>query len=299
MLGPRLPGVGMGKRRDWASSKRAAYLGRTAEVVPLVTITADRSPRPRGVHCTRSHRSRCSEYSAASARLDHMSDVGAPSARRSRGRPPTHLLSTIAVCGVCGAGLRAGTQNAGTRGTGSAKEARPRYRVYHCAGPSATASGRVHVSMSQEHLDQIVTEAVLARISQVDFETPRTLRDEDPNGTERERLELDIKADEIWLDAVRREAEMKRRPSILAGQERIIRPRIESARKSLDELAQIDPIVRDLTISDPVQAHSDDMTLAERRHVIQTLVIPHINPTSVEERGQRGFNERRVELSWR
>lgn len=165
-------------------------------------------------------------------------------------------------------------QNAGTVGTGSAKQPRPRYRIYHCAGPLTTARGPFHVTMSQEHLDLIVTEAVLTRISQVDFETPRTRHDEDTDGRERKALKLEIQGHELWLDAVRQEAEAKRRPSMLAGQERIIRPRIESARKRLDELAQIDPVVRDLAISDRVQARWDDMTLSERRQVIQKLVTP-------------------------
>ena len=153
--------------------------------------------------------------------------------------------------------------------------------------------------MNQEHLDQIVTEAVLTRISQVDFKTPRARRDEDVDGTERRALELEIKRHKLWLDAVERESRTRQQPTILASQERIVTPRIEAARARLNELAQVDRLVLDLTISSLVQDRWDDMTLDERRHVIQALVVPRINPTSTSERGQRGPNWHRVDLFWR
>ncbi|MGO4860094.1 hypothetical protein [Arthrobacter sp. 2MCAF14] len=65
------------------------------------------------------------------------------SERRGRGRPPQYLLSALAVCGVCGAGVRIGTQNPGKRkpGNGSKTSSAPRYRVYECPGSPGGGGG--------------------------------------------------------------------------------------------------------------------------------------------------------------
>ncbi|RYF48020.1 MAG: hypothetical protein EOO27_36265, partial [Comamonadaceae bacterium] len=85
---------------------------------------------------------------------------------KRRGRPARHLLSGIAVCTVCGSSLRVGSQN--TRGRA---EEPSRYRVYECAG--STGNTGFHVSIRQEHLDQIVTDAIIGRVLEPDFRAPR------------------------------------------------------------------------------------------------------------------------------
>ncbi|MEL0525934.1 zinc ribbon domain-containing protein, partial [Neisseria gonorrhoeae] len=160
---------------------------------------------------------------------------GQISTTRRRGRPPRYLLSAIAVCGVCGAATRVGAQN-----TGGGKHQPSHYRVYECAG----APGRTgfHVSMRQEHLDEIVTDAVLARILGPDFRVPRA-REEDEDGSERRALRLEIKGHRAWLEAVRKEARRRGRPRVLAAQERIVRLKIEAAQARIDELERLNPLV--------------------------------------------------------
>lgn len=95
--------------------------------------------------------------------------------RRTNGWPARHLLAGIAVCGVCGAKMRVGRQNAGSRSTGPNGVLLPRktYLTYVCAGvPGHLGPGErkgFHVAMREEHLDQLVTEALLARIRRADI----------------------------------------------------------------------------------------------------------------------------------
>lgn len=216
---------------------------------------------------------------------------GQISTTRRRGRPPRYLLSAIAVCGVCGAATRVGAQN-----TGGGKHQPSHYRVYECAG----APGRTgfHVSMRQEHLDEIVTDAVLARILGPDFRVPRA-REEDEDGSEQRALRLEIKGHRAWLEAVRKEARRRGRPRVLAAQERIVRLKIEAAQARIDELERLNPLVDELRRSQRVRDTWSGMSLIQQRHVIESLMVPRIHPVEPAERGQRGPNARRVDLVWR
>lgn len=213
---------------------------------------------------------------------------------KKRGRPPRYLLSSIAVCGVCGASTRIGTQNARSRATGS--DSQPdHYRVYECAGiPGRTG---FHVSIRQEHLDEIVTDAVIARVVGKDFMTPRT-RPDDEDGTERRALRLEIKGHRVWLDAVRAESAKRKQPEMLQAQEAIVLPKIEAATARLEELEQLDPIVRGLKRTQSARDTWDRMPLAQQRHIVSTLLVPRINPIAPDEQGRRGRNHDRVDLIW-
>lgn len=215
---------------------------------------------------------------------------------RGRGRPPRHLLSGIAVCGVCGAATRVGSQNASTRQTPVDKDQPSRYRVYECAG--SRGSSGFHVSMRQDHLDQIVTDAVLARVVAAGFQAPRASQ-EDEDGTERRALQLEIKGHRIWLDTVRKEAERRQMPEMLARQEHIVFRKIDAARWRIHELEELDPLTLELTEATSVRSAWNRMPVLERRHIIQTLVTPRINPVMPDERGRQGLNVDRVELAWK
>lgn len=220
-------------------------------------------------------------------------DVGAATVKR--GRPPRYLLSSIAVCGVCGARTRVGSQNASSQ-SAQGKELPHRYRVYECAGsPGATG---FHVSIRQEYLDEIVTDAVLARVADMDFQTPRALA-EDEDGTERRALRLEIKADYIWLEKVREAAELRPRSELLENQEKIVFPKIEAALDRIDVLENLDPLVRRLRRAQSALNIWASMPVAQQRHVVSTLVIPRIDPVGADVRGQRGPNADRVKLIWR
>lgn len=211
-------------------------------------------------------------------------------AARGRGRPAAHLLSGIAVCGVCGSAVRVGSQN--TR----SDEQRHRYRVYECAGsPGSTG---FHVSMRQEHLDQIVADAVVERVLRSDFRAPRA-HEEDSDGTERRALRLEIKSLRIWLDEVGKEARRRGTEDVLTGAERVVLPKIEAATDRVEELERLDPMIVDLQDARSVRRAWDALPLAQQRHVVRALMVPRINPVLEEERGRRGLNARRVDLGWR
>jgi hypothetical protein len=213
-----------------------------------------------------------------------------------RGRPARHLLGGIAVCGVCGAATRVGTQNVGARQRSDDPTQPSRYRVYECAG-SAGSRG-FHVSMRQEHLDQLVTDAVLARISEPGFRTPRTSH-EDEDGSERRALRLEIKGHRVWLDSVRKEADRRAAPLMLAHQERVVFPKIRAALSRIEALDELDPLAGQLRDSSSIRNAWNRMPLPEQRHIIQVLVTPRINPVLPEDRGRQGLNTRRVDLDWR
>lgn len=218
-------------------------------------------------------------------------------ARRGRGRPPNHLLSVIAVCGVCGAGLRMGSQNRGRRRYGSTTDPLPRYRVYECVGGHDAKAA--HTSISQEHLDQIVIDAVLAEIGTAGFRVPRSRQDADPDGVNRRALKREISRDQKWLAEVRQEAIATERPHVLAGQERIVLPKIEAARKELASLEELNPLIDALRQSHARREHWDSLTLSQQRDVIAALVVPVVNPVSTNDRGRPGPNVSRVKLVWR
>lgn len=215
---------------------------------------------------------------------------------RRRGRPARHLLGGIAVCGVCGAATRVGTQNTGARQSPGDQAQPSRYRVYECAG--STGSRGFHVSMRQEHLDQIVTDAVLARISRPDFQTPRTTH-EDQDGSERRALRLKIKGHRVWLDTVRKEADRRDAPLMLAHQERVVFPKIRAALARIEALDELDPLTTQLRDSSSVWNAWNRMRLPEQRHIVRLLVTPRINPVLPEDRGRQGLNTHRVDLDWR
>lgn len=221
---------------------------------------------------------------------------GTSTTAKRRGRPHRYLLSAITVCGVCGAPTRIGTQNTGAPRGAGAGEPPSRYTVYECAG--APGSTGFHVSMHQEHLDRIVTDAVLARIGEPDFRAPPVLS-EDEDGEIRRALRLEIKSDRAWLDAVQKEAARSKRPHVLIQQQRIVLPRIQAAETRIEELDELDPLVLELKDAQSARNAWERMPLAQRRHVVQVLVVPRIRPIDAEGRGRRGVNAERVDLEWR
>lgn len=78
-----------------------------------------------------------------------------PARRTSPGNQRKHLLSGIALCGVCGGGLTVSRDSHGT----------PAYRCRR-------GGGRVHVARDQVALDAWVTEVALARLSRDDVVLP-------------------------------------------------------------------------------------------------------------------------------
>src|SRR5699024_2222729 len=120
----------------------------------------------------------------------------APPAREAK-----RLLVGLAECSGCGGRLRGGRQSSGGGKDGENR----RYPTYICAGYASPKPGTKHVSIKEEHLDYLVTEAVIARLSQPDFLTSARSSDVEVDA-ERVRLVQAIEADKAYLDDVRQKA---------------------------------------------------------------------------------------------
>lgn len=212
-----------------------------------------------------------------------------------RGRRPSYLLSGIALCSVCAAPLRVGSQNSGSPDADDYQRRR-RYRVYECPG-TAGRSG-FHVSIGLAHLDEFITGAVLDRIAAANFRVPRASH-EDPDGSERRALRLEIKSDREWLQTVHKEAEKQHLPGVFVGQQHILSPKIARAQARIAILEEQDALVLELLEAPSLQHNWNSRTVTQRRQIVRALLSPRIHPVDASRRGQRGLDERRVELVWR
>lgn len=216
-------------------------------------------------------------------------------APNGRGRPARYLLSGIATCAVCDAPMRVGSQNHTAQPVGSTTKPR-RYKVYECAG--APGKGGFHVSVRQVFLDELVTQAVLARVSAAGFDVPRASR-EDPSGEERQALRLEIKGHRAWLETVEAAAVKQNLRPMYETQRSTVSPMIDAATKRLAHLEARDAAVGELLTANHVHETWRLLAVEQRRHIVQALVLPRIAPVAPEQRGQRSLDDRRVELIWR
>lgn len=298
-----------GPNHPWDRDARRAGLRHQLETVPPISshqtdvltealvaqhvstsaqTTSQRAATPRDDAATR----------AIYERLERMDAAAATSATRKGGRPAKYLLSRIAVCAACDAPLRVGTQNAGKPHAHDQPSEPSRYRVYEC--PGLPGQRGFHVSMRQEHLDQLVTEAVLERVAQQGFQIPSRLDDEEARA-EHQALRAEISGHWAWLTSVREESARRGWQSdLLTPQQDIVLPKIRAAERRMIELERRDPLVTELYRSFPVAGGVwKRMPIAQQRQVVQALVVPRIHPVDPSDRGLQGVNERRVELVWR
>lgn len=207
------------------------------------------------------------------------------SAQKTNNWPAKHLLSGIAVCGVCGAGTRIGKQNAGKqRYDPETVEKLPRayYNTYLCHG--APGKTGLHDAMPEKHLDLLVTEVVLAWIQRPGFLARVGQED---NGVDEERAALlgEIRAHREWLEQVRAVAERERNVTALFDQERRVQPKIDAAQKRLESLTATDPMIIELAGSKDVEARWEELSIVDRCLVIGLLVEPRIHRVRDDERG--------------
>lgn len=209
----------------------------------------------------------------------------APPAREAK-----RLLVGLAECSGCGGRLRGGRQSSGGGKDGENR----RYPTYACAGYGAPKAGVKHVSIKEEHLDLLVSEAVIARLSQPDFLTTARSSDVEVDA-ERARLVQAIEEDKAYLDGVRQKAAEAGMFDLVIDQERRVRPRIEESERRLRALSGHSEEVLALASADDVRAAWERMPLARQRDVIRALMVPVVKPA---ERGQKGLRPERVEVRW-
>ena len=205
-------------------------------------------------------------------------------------REVKHLLVGLSECSGCGGRLRGGRQSAGRSKDGETR----RYPTYICAGYASPTPGKKHVSIKQEHLDLIVTEAIIERLSQDDFLTAARSYDGGVDA-ERERLSEQIAADEQYLDEVRQKAAEAGMFDLVLDQERRVRPRIEEAEQRLRVLSGHSEDVFALAGEKYVRAAWERLSIDRQRAVIRELLVPVVLPA---QRGMKGLHPERVELRW-
>ena len=209
----------------------------------------------------------------------------APPAREAK-----RLLVGLAECSGCGGRLRGGRQSSGGGKDGENR----RYPTYICAGYASPKPGTKHVSIKEEHLDYLVTEAVIARLSRPDFLEEARSTDDD---VEAERAEVlaQIEADKAYLDDVRQKAADAGMFDLVIDQERRVRPRIEANEQRLRALSGHSEEVLALASEEDVRAAWERLDIATRRDIVRSLLVPVVKPA---ERGQKGLRPERVEIRW-
>lgn len=227
-----------------------------------------------------------------------------PERKRTNDWPAKHLLAGIAVCGVCGGPMRVGKQNAGSQKFDSEGNRLPRqsYSTYVCVGvpgrPGPDGKRGFHVAMREDHLDQVVTELLLARIERPDFLATVGTRDDDRDAERRALLD-EISGYQTYLDEVRADAAEKLRFELLLDQETRIEPKIRTAQAKLEKLSAVDPFVLSILSGGAVRLAWDSLDLASRRQLVRAVMAPRVNRIGKGWAGRKGPNHERVEPGWR
>lgn len=211
--------------------------------------------------------------------------ANAPAQREVR-----RLLVGLAECSGCGGRLRSGRQSAGRSADGEAR----RYPTYICSGYASPPPGARHVSIKEEHLDLLVSEAVIARLAQPDFLTAARSRD-DSVDAERDEILAQIDSDRAYLDDVRQKAADAGMFDLVIDQERRVRPRIEENERRLRVLSGYSEDVLSLASEDDVREAWERLDVVRKRVIIKALMVPVVKAAVP---GQRGLQPDRVEIRW-
>jgi DNA invertase Pin-like site-specific DNA recombinase len=208
-----------------------------------------------------------------------------PGRRTDKGNTPKWLLSTLAVCGKCGATVQisGGGHQSRARGPGAARPS-----VYVC-------SASPHLRRTAHCVDEWVTEVIISRLSQPDAIGLLPGREPEPD---RRKLETDLaklrrKSDrnaDLWADDKISDSEMQRisasvNRSIRAIEQQLARAVIRSPLESL-------PVG-----TDAVAGRWAQLPLGTKREIIKVLMT--VTLAERTRRGGRGFDVDSVDIEWR
>jgi DNA invertase Pin-like site-specific DNA recombinase len=195
-----------------------------------------------------------------------------PARRTQRDSAVRHLLSGIAVCGVCGSRVRV-QKNRG-------------YRSYMCV------SG-FHVSRREDWVDELVENVAVARLARPDI---LDLLADDEHGEEIQAARAEVAEKRARLESFYDAAAAgELTPAALSRIEARLLPEIESARARAHHVAIPTTALREIARPDAARVWRD-LPLTTKREVISVLMTVRIMPT---KRGGRTFNPANVEIEWK
>jgi site-specific DNA recombinase len=196
--------------------------------------------------------------------------LGDPTRRSQRDSAIRHLLSGIAVCGVCDGRIRV-QKNRG-------------FLAYLCVDG-------FHVSRRQDQADALVEAVTVARLQRPDI--LELLTDDDDEAVIAALTEAREKRARLdgFYDAA---AAGNLSPAALARIEATLLPEIAAAERRAQRVG-LPPLVAD-TAGPSAADRWDALSLPQRREVIKALMTVRILPTG---RGVREFNPEHIEITWR
>jgi hypothetical protein len=193
--------------------------------------------------------------------------------RRTSGRTPTHLLTGLAVCGICGATVHAGGN------------ARKGVRAYRCSGSTG------HVARMAEPVERFVEAVVIARLSRSDARELMMKRHTvDTGALHVEAVGLRERLDALAVDF----ADGALDSSQLRVATKRIRERLATIEAELADAGKVD-VLGDLIGAEDVQRVWDGFSVARRRAVIGALMRVTVHPPG---RGTRTFRPETVGIEW-
>jgi len=194
-------------------------------------------------------------------------------ARSTAGRSPSHLLTGIAVCGICGATVHAGGN------------ARRGVRGYRCSGSLG------HFSRRAEPVEDYVTAVAVARLSRADA---RNLLSKshtaDVAALQDEAVGLRERLDALAIDF----ADGTLTASQLRAATERLRERLAKVEHDLADAGRVDTL-GDLIGAADVAAAWDGLSLSRKRAAISTLMRVTMHPVG---RGSRTFRPETVGIEW-
>lgn len=193
--------------------------------------------------------------------------------RSTAGRSPAHLLTGIAVCGICGATAHAGGNS------------RRGIRAYRCSGSTG------HFARMAEPVEEFVSAVIVARLARPDARGLLTKRrDVDTDALHVEAVGLRERLNSLAVDF----ADGDLTASQLRTASERIRARLSSIESELADAGKVD-VLGDLIGARDVSTVWDGFTLERKRAVIQTLMRVTLHPPG---RGTRTFRPETVGIEW-
>jgi site-specific DNA recombinase len=193
---------------------------------------------------------------------------------RLKPRGNQRLLTSVALCGVCGGLIHAGGQSGRT--------------VYRCRNSTG------HVCRKADPIDHYIQEIMIARLARPDAAVLWNRRPEGPSTAElarqadKIRQKLDGLADAYARGVLPMSAVEKSSANLRADLERI--------EGRLVDAQGLPMTLRTVVTAADVRATWEALDVADRREIIRALAMVHIDPPG---RGAREFKPETVRIEWR